>query len=72
MKNILIVLGIFFLVFLIVLGRYNQPEGRYYNCRDIDFLPDVPPQIREECRKIIKERLEEKKQQEQNNKLMTA
>lgn len=72
MKNILIVLGIFFLVFLIVLGRYSQPEGRYYNCRDIDFLPDVSPQLREECRKIIKERLEEKKQQEQTSKLMTA
>jgi hypothetical protein len=55
MKNILIVIVAFIAVFLIAINNWGEPSGRYYNCRDIDFLPDVPPQVRVECRKMIKE-----------------
>lgn len=66
MKNILLVIGIFIAVFLIVISNWGGPSGRYYSCRDIDFHPDVPPQVRVECRKIIKEKLEEERKRNLN------
>ena len=61
MKNILIVIAAFIAVFLIVIGNWEFPSGRYYNCRDLDFHPDIPPQVRVECRKMIKEQLYEER-----------
>jgi hypothetical protein len=61
MKNVILVISLFMLVFIIVINIFDAPTGRYYNCRDIDFLPDVPPKVREECRRIIKERLDEQR-----------
>ena len=61
MKNILIIIVAFIAVFLIAINNWGEPPGRYYNCRDIDFLPDVPPQVRVECRKMIKEKLDEER-----------
>ena len=59
MKNILIVIVAFIAVFLIAINNWGEPPGRYYNCRDLDFHPDVPPQVKTECRKIIREKIEE-------------
>ena len=61
MKNILIVIVAFIAVFLIAINNWGGPPGRYYNCRDLDFHPDIPPQVRVECRKMIKERLDEER-----------
>jgi hypothetical protein len=66
MKNILIVIVAFIAVFLIVINSWEGPPGRYYNCRDIDFHPDVPPQVKIECRKIIKDRLDQQRKQERD------
>ena len=66
MKNILIIIVAFIAVFLIAINNWGEPSGKYYNCRDIDFLPDVPPQVRVECRKMIKERLEQQRKQERD------
>jgi hypothetical protein len=66
MKNILIVIAVFLVVFVLVVGNWNMPSGRYYNCRDIDFLPDVPPQVRTECRKMIKEQMDQRRRKEQD------
>jgi hypothetical protein len=61
MKNILIVIAAFIAVFLIAINNWGEPPGRYYNCRDLDFHPDIPPQVRVECRKMIKEKLDEER-----------
>lgn len=61
MKNILIVILSFVAVFLIVIGNWELPASKYYSCRDIDFLPDIPPEVRSECRKLIKEQLDEQR-----------
>jgi hypothetical protein len=66
MKNILIVIAAFIAVFLIVIGNWEFPSGRYYNCRDLDFHPDVPPQVKTECRKLIREQLEEERKRTSN------
>ena len=67
MKNILIVIIAFLALFIIAITNWGSPSGRYYNCRDIDFLPDIPPQVRVECRKLIKEKLDEERKRNQNN-----
>ena len=66
MKNILIVIAVFLAMFVLVVANWNMPSGRYYNCRDIDFLPDVPPQVRTECRKMLKEQMDQRRRQEQD------
>ena len=67
MKNILIVVLVFIAIFLGVTGNWEGPAGRYYRCGDLDFHPDVPPEVRVECRKIIKEHLDEERKRNLNN-----
>ena len=61
MKNILIVILSFIAVFLIVASIWEDPTSKYYNCRDVEFHPDVPPQVKIECRKLIREKLDEER-----------
>lgn len=72
MKNILLVIALFLSAFLIFVGTWVEQPGKYYNCRDIDFLPDVPPQVRTECRRIIKERLDNERQHKEENSGLRA
>jgi hypothetical protein len=67
MKNILIVVLSFIVVFFFVIGNWELPAGRYYRCGDLDFHPDVPPQVRVECRKIIREQLDEEQKRNSNS-----
>ncbi len=61
MKNISIVILSFIVIFFFVIGNWEGPTGRYYRCGDLDFHPDVPPQVKTECRKLIREHLEEER-----------
>ena len=65
MKIISIVIVMLLAMFLIVTIYWDRPSGKWINCRDVDFLPDVPPEVRAECRKIIKDRLDQQRNQEQ-------
>jgi hypothetical protein len=67
MKNILLVIVMFIAVFLIAINNWGEPHGRYYSCGDLDFHPDVPPQVRTECRKLIKEKLDEDRKKNYDN-----
>jgi hypothetical protein len=67
MKNILLVIVAFIAVFLIVINNWDEPSGRYYSCRDIEFHPDVPPEVRVECRKLIREKLDDERRRNLNN-----
>ncbi len=66
MKNISVVIAIFLAVFILAIVDWDSPNGKWINCRDVDFLPDVPPEVRAECRKIIKDRLDHQRDQEQD------
>ena len=72
MKNILIVIVAFIAVFLILINTWPGPTGKYYDCRSVDFLPDVPPQVRTECRKMIKERMDEERNRNGENSGLRA
>ena len=65
MKNISIVIVVLLTMFLVATIYWDRPSRKWINCRDVDFLPDVPPEVRAECRKIIKDRLDQQRNQEQ-------
>ena len=44
------VLGILFIIGLSFI--LPQPEGRYYDCGMAEWHPDIPTDVREECRKL--------------------
>lgn len=66
MKNISIVILLFIAIFLIVIDNWEGPTGRYYRCGDLDFHPDVPPEVKSECRKLIKEKMDEERKRNHN------
>ena len=72
MKKISIVIAICLAVFIIAIVDWNRPNGKWINCRDVDFLPDVPPQVRLECRKIIKDRLYQQRNQDRDKSKVTT
>jgi hypothetical protein len=61
MKNISIVILSFIAIIFFVIGNWELPTSKYYSCRDLEFHPDVPPQVKTECRKLIREQLEEER-----------
>ena len=65
MKDISIMIVMLLAMFLVVTIYWDTPSAKWINCRDVDFLPDVPPEVRAECRKIIKDRLDQQRNQEQ-------
>jgi hypothetical protein len=58
MKQVLKVIGLSIIVAslslamigLIVIGN-NLPQERIYDCGMAEWHPDIPPQVKEECRK---------------------
>jgi hypothetical protein len=66
MKDISIVIVVLLAVFLVAMTYWDRPNGKWISCRDVDFLPDVPPEVRAECRKITKDRLDQQRDQEQD------
>jgi hypothetical protein len=72
MKKISIVIAILLAVFIMTIIDWNRPNEKWINCRDVDFLPDVPPQVRLECRKIIKDRLYQQRNQDRDKSKVTT
>ena len=66
MKDISIAIVVLLTMLLVATIFWDRPSGKWINCRDVDFLPDVPPEVRAECRKIIKDRLDQQRNQEQD------
>jgi hypothetical protein len=41
------------IVFIFIIANYlPDQEGRYYDCGMAEWHPDIPSQVREECRKL--------------------
>jgi hypothetical protein len=59
--TIICVVGLFLCAALVVFGDFG-PEGRVYDCNMAEWHPDIPLEIKEECRKMRKEFYEHEKQ----------
>ena len=47
-----VVLVMFLISIMIALVDSNNDGGVYYNCTWAEISPDMPPKVREECRKL--------------------
>jgi hypothetical protein len=51
MKNILAVIGIFIIFFILAMSDIEMPKGRFYDCGMAEWHPDIPVEVKEECRR---------------------
>jgi hypothetical protein len=49
---------------ILMFSDYGKNQGRIYDCRDAHWHPDYPPEVKEECRRLIREHFEKNKQEE--------
>ena len=49
-KDIIIVILLGILLSIVLLNTPRQ-EGRWYDCGMAEWHPDIPPQVKEECRR---------------------
>lgn len=68
-KNSILIFCIVLLLFLLAFTFLDNERVVYYNCRDIDYLPDVPPAVRHECRELLKQQYQKQKNQEHKQSL---
>ena len=50
MKNMLLVVVLFFAVFVLIVTNF-EPTGKVYDCRMAEWHPDIPKEVKEECRR---------------------
>lgn len=56
-STILIVTGVFLLVAVLIGTNYGAGRTVVYDCRMAEFHPDFPPDVREQCRKMMREQV---------------
>lgn len=66
MRNIFIVTLAFAAIIFLAMSDFGRVEGRVYDCGMAEWHPDIPKEVKEECRRIRYE--EWKRQQEEKNK----
>ena len=55
MKNIFAVIGIFIIFFMLAMSDIEMPKGRFYDCGMAEWHPDIPVEVKEECRRLLRE-----------------
>jgi hypothetical protein len=50
MKNMLLVVVLFFAVFVLMITNF-EPTGKVYDCGMAEWHPDIPKEVKEECRR---------------------
>jgi len=53
LKNIFI--GVSIITFLVVILYDYSPQGRVYDCTLAEISPDYPIEVKNECRRLLKE-----------------
>jgi len=68
-NNIILIFLLVLLLFLYAFTFLINERVVYYNCRDIDYLPDVPAAVVHECRDLLKQQYQKQKNQEHKKSL---
>jgi hypothetical protein len=53
LKNILIIVSV--TAFLLIIIVDFTPQGKVYDCTLAEFSPDYPIEVKNECRRLLKE-----------------
>ncbi len=59
-------------VFVFFFTNFGENKGRYYDCRDAHWHPDVPVEVKNECIKIMREELKRRQEEESKKRYITA
>jgi hypothetical protein len=51
MKNMLVVVGMFFIFFILAVSDFGQSSDRVYDCSLAEISADIPKEVKEECRR---------------------
>lgn len=57
-ERVIVAIAVVFCVFILLSTDYGNHQT-VYDCRMSDIIPDFPPEIREECRKLQREQRHE-------------
>ncbi len=68
-KDTWIIIVALICVLIFVFTNFGESQGRYYDCRDAHWHPDIPVEVKKECDRIMYE--EWKRQQEEKYKSKT-
>lgn len=68
-KRAAIIIAAIVVIIFLSLGDYGS-EGRVYDCGMAEWHPDIPPRVKEECRKLHLEEWRRQQQEEANKKLI--
>ena len=60
-ERIIIVVAVLASVLILVFSDFGK-QGKYYNCRDAHWHPDVPVEVKNECKRLIYEELMKQKE----------
>ncbi len=60
------ILLIILVIFIMAWSDFGK-QPKVYDCRMAEISPDFPPEVREECRKLIREELQREKNERKNN-----
>ncbi len=69
-RIILSIVSIVLVWFLIFTDFGNSSSVRVYDCTMAEWHPDIPPRVKEACRKILFEELERQRQEEQQKRII--
>lgn len=68
MRNIIAVVGLFAVLFFLILSDFGQHGQKVYDCGMAEWHPDIPTKVKEECRRL---RYEEWKRQQNDTRYRT-
>lgn len=55
------IIAVFLLVVVLISTNFGAGRTVVYDCRMAEFHPDFPPDVREQCRKLIRDQLNARK-----------
>jgi hypothetical protein len=68
-RNFLIVLALFICVAILVNSDFGA-NGRYYDCRDAHWMPDVPIEVKQRCADLFYEEYKRRQKEEADKKVI--
>lgn len=53
---------------ILIFSDFGKNRTVVYDCRDAHWHPDFPPEVKEECRRLIKDELEKQRREDLERK----
>lgn len=71
MKERIVLTVAFIALFIFIITADFAPQGKVYDCGMAEWHPDIPTEVREECRKMRREFYEQEQRQFEKKSIST-